>query len=207
MNRRFKRFIMFLLAIVTIISGLGCADSTQDNRNYSQMLKQDAFAGLKSVYQEDFTRLTIIRGALYKFIIDNQNLENLGVVIGAVQATAFPQEYEIKRLQDLTNISADMRKQIISQPMLAITMQNREALNHIYTAVLKPLSEKLHSGSSIKEEDKVVLNDLIKTLDSLTQDYLTISNSDINFNSKEAQDSFMSIRNNFEELQKYEMLN
>ncbi len=200
--------VSILMAIILIIVPLfsGCSKPESEKQNFEEALKNDAIAGLKGAYAEDFTRISIIKGALYKFVINSSNPQNLGVTIGAVEATVFPEEYELRRFIQLDNISAQMRKEIVSQPMLSITMKKREVLNHIYNAVLKPISFNIESGKALTPQQISVLNNLINMLDNLAQNYAVISNKDVHLNSKEAQRSFLQIQNTFREMQNLELV-
>lgn len=205
---RYRSFLFFLALILLIIVPQisGCGSREQGNQNYQESLKNDAVAGLKNAYAEDFTRITIIRGALYKFAVNPQNPQLLGTTIGAVEATVFPEEYELKRFEQLDNISAEMRKSIISQPMLGITLKKRETLNHIYNAVLKPLSANFEKRKQITPQETAVINNLINLLDNLAENYTVLSNKTVDLNSSEAQRSFITIQDTFRELQKLELV-
>jgi len=183
----------------------GCSEEPK-TENPEQYLKNDAVLGLKKAYAEDFTRLTIIRGGLYKFVVNEDNPQHLGTAIGAVEATIFPEEYEFVRFQRLENMSAEMRKQIISQPLLDITLNKREVLNHIYNAVLKPLSAEVTAGNPLSSQSLGSLNSLIQILDDLVSNYAVLSDEKIDFKSNEAQRSFISIQNSLRELQKLELV-
>jgi hypothetical protein len=194
---------MITLFLIPLISGCNNSKHIETPDTY---LKNDAAAGLKGAYAEQFTRLTIIRGALNKYLVSPGNQQHLGTVIGAVEATVFPEEYELKRFEHLENLPAETRKEIISQPMLNITLKTREVLNHIYTAVLKPLASRVEQGKTPETRESAVLNNLTGYLDNLAQDYHLLSNEETDLNSIEAQHAFISIQNTLRELQKLDLI-
>jgi hypothetical protein len=195
-----RYLIALLINVIFILTG--CFNSGQSGNESDRYLKEDAVNGLKATYAEEYTRINIIRGALYKFVISPSNPVNLGVVVGSLEASIFPEEYEYKRLEQLENFSAEIRKEIISQPMLTISAKNREALNHIYNAVIKPLSEKLMTNKPVTVQDKAVLNNAITFLDNLGQGYSALSTKSLDLNSGEAQSYFLSIQGTIREIQK-----
>lgn len=196
--------IVLPIFIISMISG--CNDDGQGKTGYQEMLKNDALTGLKSAYAEDFTRLTIIRGALYKYVVNPQNPQLLGTAIGAVEATVFPEQYELKRFSQMENISAGLRKEIISQPMLNITTKKRETLNHIYSAVLKPLSLNIENKKQVSSKETAVLNNLITLLDTLAENYSVLANKDVSFDSNEAYRAFIAVQDTFREMQELELV-
>ncbi len=208
MHMRTKAITAFLAVMLITILPLsaGCSDRDTEKLNFAEALKKDAINSLKSAYAEDFTRISIIRGSLYKFVVNPRNPQNLGVAIGAIEATVFPEEYELQRFNQLENISAQMRKDIISQPMLSITLKKREVLNHIYNSVLKPLSLKIENGKNVTPQETEVLSNLINLLDTLAQNYSVLANKDVDFNGSEAQRSFLSIQNSLREMQNLELV-
>lgn len=193
-----------LLAII-IMSIAGCGNSGSAEQSSLTFLKNDAFTGLKSTYARDYSQFTIIRGALYKFIIDPQNPQHLGVAIGAAESAIFPDEYELNRFDRLENMTAEMRKEIISQPMLAITLKKREVLNHIYSAILKPLAANIENSKQATSQETVVINNLITLLDNLAEDYSVLSKTDSDFYTADAQNAFISIQDTFRQLQNLEL--
>ncbi len=205
---RIKNAVLFFVSMLLIIMPLitGCGSGGAGKQNYEDSLKNDAVAGLKGTYAEDFSQLTIIRGALYKFIVNPQNPQHLGTAIGALEASVFPEEYELKRFDRLDNMTAEMRKEIISQPLLAITLKKRETLNHIYNAVLRPLSTNIEKGKQVTPQETIVLNNLISLLDVLVQNYSVLSNTGVDFSGGEAQGAFISIQNTFREMQNLNLL-
>ncbi|MBU7005369.1 hypothetical protein [Phosphitispora fastidiosa] len=197
--------ILFVFALLIILLP-GCGTGDKPAADSSGFLKNDARKSLQSAYAEDYTRISIIRGALNKYIVNPDNPKYLGTVMGALEAAVFPEEYELKRFTQLENISAEMRKEIISQPMLDITVQTRIVLNHIYSAVIKPLSDSLDKGNPITTEELQIINAAAQQLDSLAQGYSVLSNDGVDFNSSEAQRSFISLQNSLNELQKLELV-
>lgn len=202
-----KLFFLSIALLILIPQVMGCSSNNSQDYDYEQLLLEDATLNLKSTYAGDFTRITIIRGALYKFLINPDNPQQLGTTIGAVEATVFPEQYELSRFDRLENLPATMRKQIISQPMLGITLKKREALNHIYNAVLKPLSTHIDKGGPIGPQERAVIDSLIILLDTLSENYSYLSDKDTDFNSSEAQRIFISMQHSFRELQKLELIN
>lgn len=193
-----------LIVMIPVIGGCGTSDSAK--LDYAEMLKNDARAGLKGKYAEDYTRLTIIRGALYKYSVNPQNSGLLGTVMGAMEATMFPEDYELKRFDQMANLSATMRKEIISQPMLAITLKKRDVLNHIYNAVLKPLVSEAENNKQVNPQDVAAVNNLINLLDILAENYAVLANNSVDFNSVQAQQAFLNIQSAFGEMQKLELI-
>lgn len=196
--------LITLILIIPVIGGCGSSDS--EKINYSEMLKNDARAGLKGKYAEDYTRLTIIRGALYKYSVNPKNPELLGTVMGATEATMFPEDYELKRFDQMTNLSASIRKELISQPMLAITLKKRDVLNHIYNTVLKPLVAEAGNFKQVNAQDAAAVNNLINLLDSLAENYAVLADNSVDFNSGQAQQAFLNIQSVFGEMQKLELI-
>lgn len=205
---RFKAFVISIVFASTIfmiplISGCGTSDS--EKLNYGEMLKNDAKTGLKGKYAEDYTRFTIIRGALYKFSVNPQNKVLLGTVMGATEAAMFPEDYELKRFDRLENLSATMRKEVISQPLLGITLKKREVLNHIYIAVLKPLELNAEKNKQVNTQDATAINNLINLLDTLTENYAILADNSVDLNSGQAQQAFLNIQSVYSEMQKMDL--
>jgi len=205
-NRNKTMIMTLVLAVFTLILISGCGMSDDPREETGEFLKNDALISLKSAYGEEYTRLTIIRGALNKYIVNPANAKHLGTVMGAVEATVFPEEYELKRFTQLENLPAEMRKDIISQPMLDITYRTRGVLNHIYTAVLKPLSEHIDRGGQINTAQLQVITNLMNLLETLARDYSLLANTENDFNSTEMNRAFISIQNNLNEMQKLELV-
>ncbi len=195
-----------LVFVLLIILVSGCSPGDKPVAEDNEFLRNDARKSLQSAYAEDYTRITIIRGALNKYAVNPDNPKHLGTVIGALEAAVFPEEYELKRFTQLENISAEMRKEIISQPMLDITVQTRLVLNHIYSAVLKPLADSVDKGGQVTTGELQVINEVAQQLENLAQNYSVLSSEGIDFNSSEAQRSFISIQNSLNELQKLELV-
>lgn len=205
---RFKAFvlcILFISIIFMLFLVSGCSSSDPEKLNYSEMLKNDAKVGLKSKYAEDYTRFTIIRGALYKYSVNPQNIEHLGTVMGATEATMFPEDYELKRFDRLENLSAAMRKEVINQPMLAITLKKRDVLNHIYSAVLKPLEADAKISKQITPQGTTAINNLLNLLDILAENYAILADNSVDLTSGEAQQAFLNIQAVYSEMQKMEL--
>ncbi|WP_418790006.1 hypothetical protein [Phosphitispora sp. TUW77] len=207
-NKSNKKVFAILFVVALLIFLLpGCSREDKTVVNAGEFLRNDARKSLQSAYVEEYTRITIIRGALNKYIVNPDNPKYLGVVIGALEATVFPEDYELKRFTQLENISAEMRKEIISQPLLDITIKTRTVLNHIYSAVFKPLSESIDQGGyTATAEELQVITNAARHLDTLAQGYLELSSEGIEFNSSEAQRTFISIQNSLNELQKLELI-
>jgi len=207
---RFKLIILcivFTLVIFMSIIVSGCSSSGSEKLNYAEMLKNDAMIGLKGKYAEDYTRFTIIRGALYKYSVNPQNIEHLGTVIGATEATIFPEDYELMRFDRLENLSAKIRKEVVSQPMLAITLKKRDILNHIYSAVFKPLESDVKRDKQVNSQGAKAINNLINLLDILTENYAILADKSIDLNSSQAHQAFLNIQAVFVEMQKMELIN
>lgn len=205
---RFKAFVLCILftSLIFIIFFIsGCSSSGSEKLNYGEMLKSDAKIGLKGKYAEDYKRFTIIRGSLYKYSVNPQNIKHLGTVMGATEATMFPEDYELMRFDRLENLSAAMRKEIISQPMLAITLRKRDVLNHIYNAVLKPLELNAEKSKQVNPQDALAINNLINLLDNLTENYAILADNSVDLNSAQAQQTFLNIQAVFGEMQKMEL--
>lgn len=196
--------MIFFLLSMPLFSGCGGSDA--ESKDFGELLEKDGIAALKGAYAEEYARLTIIRGALNKFIVNPQNTHYLGIATGALEAAVFPEEYELKRFNQLENLSADMRKEIISQPLLSITLKKREVLNHIYRSVFKPLLVQLDDGKPVGSRETGVLNELVILLDSLTRDYSVLADKSISFQSAEARQAFYSVQNNLREMQKLQLV-
>ena len=205
-NRSKNTLLLVTLTLAISMSlFIGCGDREAKNPSSEEFLKKDALAALKSTYAEDYTRITIIRGALNKFIVNTQKPQFLGIATGAMESAVFPEDYELKRLSQLENITAEMRKEIIRQPMLMITVKKREVFNHIYQSVFKPLSEQTDKGQQAGPQETAVLTELINLLDDLTQNYSVLADQNVDFHSSEAQQAFYSVQQTFREMQKLQL--
>lgn len=196
--------IIFLFLFVFPISG--CLNrSANEKIDMQQALIQDAKNNLQANIAEDFARLTIIKGSLGKFLVNENNPQLLGSAIGATESMIFPEKYELVRLTKIINISAEIKKEIISQPMLDIIYKNREVMNHIYNSVLLPLSLQIEKEKTATTDQLIVIDQVIRLLDKITIEYRNLSRSGIDYNGDEAQANFITLQNLNRELQKLKL--
>lgn len=207
MNRpAHNRYIYICIFLLITVFLSGCSTVTpDDNIDLRQALIEDARKNLKASISEDFTRLNIIKGSLGKFLVNRNNPQYLGAAIGATEAMIFPEKYEIVRLTKMIDISAEIKKDIIAQPMLDIIHKNREVMNHIYISVLQPLALQTGKGKPASADQLAVIDNVVRLLEQVTMDYRSLSQPGIDFNGDEAQASFMNLQNLNRELQKQKL--
>ncbi len=190
-----------LLLMMPILSGC-TQDSNTNNIDLRQALVQDVKNNLHATIAADFTRLTIIKGSLSKFRVNSNNPQHLGAAIGATESMTFPEKYEIVRLTKMIDISAEIKKDIISQPLLDIINKNRQVMNHIYNAVLKPLAMQTEKGKPVTAGQLLLIDQVTRLLERMAIEYRNLSQSDLDFNSDEAIASFMTLQDINKDLQK-----
>ncbi len=202
-GKRILAAIMILLFLCT--GSLGCASSDSGKIDPEKALRNDAVNSLKGEIGEDYTQLTIIRGSLYKLTIDPSKLEFLGIAIGALQASVFPQKYEYERFTQLTDISPEMKKDIIAQPFLNIVRKKKDVLTHLYNDVLDPLTQQLNSGKPVTPDQVAALNQVVRILDRMASEYATLIKPEVDLNSTEAEDCFFLLQDCQKDLQKIKL--
>lgn len=201
-----NRLLYILLIFFMLIPLAGCTPgSNEDKINLRQALIEDAKNNLRATIAEDFTHLTIIKGSLGKFQVNKNNPQYIGAAIGATESMIFPEKYEIVRLTKMVDISAEIKKEIISQPMLDILNKNREVMNHIYNSVLKPLAAQVEKGNPLTAEQVFIIDNVIRLLERESFEYNNLSQRGLDFNSEDAQTSFMTVQDLNRELQKQKL--
>ncbi|MFZ5640642.1 MAG: hypothetical protein ACOY4Q_08120 [Bacillota bacterium] len=206
MNRLRLNIFLSYIIFMTFLPLAGCSPGTAgSNLDLRNALISDAKSNLQATIAEDFTHLTIIKGSLGKFLVNKNNPQHLGAAIGATESMVFPEKYEIVRLTKMIDITADMKKDIISQPMLDIIFKNREVMNHIYNSVLQPLAAQTEKGKTAATEQLLVVNQVVRLLEQVAMEYRSLSQPGTDFNGNEAQASFMKLQDLNRELQKQKL--
>lgn len=201
-----NRFLSIIILLFLIMPLSGCLNKTTNEKiDLRQALLQDARNNLQANIAEDFTRLTIIKGSLGKFLVNKDNPQLLGSAIGATESMIFPEKYEIVRLTKMIDISAEIKKEIISQPMLDIIYKNREVMNHIYNSVLQPLAVQIEKGKTTTSDQLLVIEQVVRLLEKVTIEYRNLSLPGIDYNGDDALASFMNLQNLNRELQKLKL--
>lgn len=200
-NRILFQALFFLLLFLIA----GCSKDSGTNLDLQKALVHDAKSNLQATIAVDFSHLTIIKGSLGKFAVNKNNPQNLGSAIGATESMIFPEKYEVTRLTKMIDISADMKKDVITQPMLDIINSNREVLNHIYTSVLKPLAVQMENGTPVTADQLYTINELTRLLERMTAEYSNLSRPETDFNSNDALNSFVSLQDVNRALQKLKL--
>lgn len=196
----FRKIIITIALTAFFFSG--CSSENNSAVDFEKALKKDALISLREALVEDYTRLTIIRGSLYKFSMDVSKPLYLGIAVGSLQSLILSEEYEYKRFTKLENLPPQIKKDIIPQPMLNIIIKKRDVLSHAYSDILDPLAKQLDKGGTVSQEQKKAIAELIRLLDRIVSEYATLTKPDIDFNGKEAENAFFHLQEYHKEIQK-----